>query len=195
VRGRWGEPCARWRGWQNEQMVSGYSIRLARQSEVGRLPDIERAAARLFETYPGDLGVDRHWLTEVKSIDELLTANDDGRLLVVVQDDGSVVGFALLKDLGLFAHLEELDVLPEHGRKGVGSALLEAVCSWAYTHGFSAVTLSTFRDVPWNAPFYERRGFSGVAPDDLPPELVRVVEAERAKGLRTELRVIMQREV
>jgi GNAT superfamily N-acetyltransferase len=176
-------------------MVAGYTIRLAHQSELGMLPEIERAAARLFETYPGELAVDPQWLTRVKPLEELLEANDDARLLVAVADDGEVVGFALLVDLGLFAHLEELDVLPEHGRKGLGSALLEAVCEWAYTHGFSAVTLSTFRDVPWNAPFYARHGFTVVEPDDMPPELVRVVEAERARGLRSDLRVVMQREV
>jgi GNAT superfamily N-acetyltransferase len=55
-------------------------------------------------------------------------------------------------------HLEEMDVLPEHAGQGLGAALIEAVCSWAHTRGFDAVTLSTFRDVPWNAPFYPRHG-------------------------------------
>jgi GNAT superfamily N-acetyltransferase len=177
-------------------MVDGYSIRLARQSELALLPDIERAAARLFETYPGELGVDPRWLTQVKLLEELLEAHDDGRLFVAVQDDSEeVVGFALLVDLGLFAHLDEIDVLPEHARKGLGTALVEAACAWAYTHGFSFVTLSTFRDVPWNAPFYARHGFSVVAPEAQPPELVQIVEREKTVGLRTELRVIMQREV
>src|SRR5688572_27176456 len=114
-------------------MVDGYSIRLAHQSELESLQEIERAAARLFETYPGELGVDPRWLNKVKLLDELLEAHDDGRLLVAVHDDGEVVGFALLVDLGLFAHLEELDVLPEHGRKGIGTALVEAACAWAHT--------------------------------------------------------------
>lgn len=177
-------------------MVDGYTIRLARQSELEPLQEIERAAARLFENYPGDLGVDPRWLTKVKLLEELLEAHDDGRLLVAVQDESSeVVGFALLVDLGLFAHLDEIDVLPEHARKGLGTALVEAACAWAYTHGFSFVTLSTFRDVPWNAPFYARHGFTIVEPNDQPPELVQIVEREKKEGLRTELRVIMQREV
>jgi GNAT superfamily N-acetyltransferase len=176
-------------------MVDGYAIRLAHQSELESLPEIERAAARLFETYPGELGVDPQWFTRVKLLEELLEAHDDARLLVAVHDDGEVVGFALIVDLGLFAHLEELDVLPEHARKGLGTALVEAACGWAYTHGFSFVTLSTFRDVPWNAPFYGRHGFSIVEPDDQPPELLQIVEREKKEGLRTELRVVMQREV
>jgi Acetyltransferase (GNAT) domain len=59
-------------------------------------------------------------------------------------------------------YVEEMDVLAEHGRRRLGGRLLETVCTWA--HGYAAVTLSTFRDVPWNGPFYRRHGFV-----DLPP--------------------------
>lgn len=62
----------------------------------------------------------------------------------------------------------EVDCLPEiearaavlftglADRQGLGTALLEAVCSWAKARGFPAVTLSTFRDVPSDGPFYRR---------------------------------------
>ena len=36
--------------------------------------------------------------------------------------------------------------------------------------GYPRITLSTFRDVPWNRPFYERRGFRVVDPGGLPPQ-------------------------
>jgi len=176
-------------------MIPGYTIRLARHDEVERLPDIERRANSLFTSNAADLGLPAGRVPPVSSIDTLERANQDGRLWVAADAEGTTVGFALVIELGLFAHLEEMDVLPEHGRQGVGSALLEAVCEWAFTRGFSAVTLSTFRDVPWNAPFYAQRGFVTLGPSDQPPELVRIVEMERRKGLRTDLRVIMQREV
>jgi GNAT superfamily N-acetyltransferase len=176
-------------------MTPGYTIRLARYNEVRSLPDIERRAMSLFTGYPAELGVPPGYVSPVSSADTLERANQDGRLWVAADAEGALVGLALVVELGLFAHLEELDVLPEHGRRGIGSALLEAVCEWALTRGFSAVTLSTFRDVPWNAPFYARRGFVELDAADQPPELVRIVEMERRKGLRTDLRVIMQREV
>lgn len=176
-------------------VTPGYTIRLARNDEVPQLPDIERAAASIFSGYEAELGLSPAHLLSANTVDTLKRANQDGRLWVAVNAEGEAVGFALVAELGLFAHLEELSVLPEHGRKGLGSALLEAVCEWAFTRGFSAVTLSTFRDVPWNAPFYAHRGFVTLDPSEQPPELVRIVEAERKKGLRTELRVIMQREV
>lgn len=159
------------------------------------MPDIEREASSLFAGREVELGLLASYLAPVTSHEALERASDDGRVWVAADAQDAPVGFALVVDLGLFAHLEELDVLPEHGRKGLGSALIEAVCEWAATRGFSAVTLSTFRDVPWNAPLYARRGFAVIEPDDLPPELVQIVERERKKGMRTERRVIMQREV
>lgn len=173
----------------------GYHIRLARHDEVERLQDIERRAASSFVGKEAETGFSDTQVHGVSAVSALERANQDGRLWVAADAQDAPVGFALVTDLGLFAHLEELDVLPEHARKGLGSALLEAVCEWAFTRGFSAVTLSTFRDVPWNAPFFARRGFTVVDAADQPPELVHVVALERKKGLRTDLRVIMQREV
>jgi GNAT superfamily N-acetyltransferase len=176
-------------------MTPGYTIRLSRRAELERLPDIERQASSLFAGHEAELGLLAAELAPVTSRDALERASDDGRLWVAADAADVPVGFALVVDLGLFAHLEEIDVLPEHGRKGLGSALIEAVCSWAPTRGFSAVTLSAFRDVAWNAPLYARRGFAVVDAEDLPPELLQIVERERRQGMRTDRRVIMQREV
>lgn len=176
------------------RMTPGYTIRLSRRAELERLPEIERQAASLFAGREAELGLPAG-PASVNSHDTFERASDDGRLWVAAADGDIPVGFALVVDLGLFAHLEELDVLPEHGRKGLGSALVEAVCDWAATRGFSAVTLSTFRDVAWNAPLYARLGFAVVDAADLPPELTQIVERERRKGMRTDRRVIMQREV
>jgi GNAT superfamily N-acetyltransferase len=102
------------------------------------------------------------------------------------------VGFALVELLGPAVHLEELDVVPEHGRRGIGLRLLETVCAWAMAAGHPSVTLSTFTAVPWNAPFYQRHGFHVVKPADVSPQHVALVDAERARGLRTDLRVLME---
>ncbi len=173
---------------------AGYTIRLARHEELPRLPEIERRAASLYAPHAATLGLSLDDVS-VNSLATLERANLDGRLWVAADAAGAPVAFALVVELGLFAHLDEIDVLPEHGRKGIGGALLETVCEWAFTRGFSAVTLSTFRDVPWNAPFYARHGFATLEPSEQPPELANIVASERKKGFRTHLRVIMQREV
>ncbi|MGZ6673473.1 MAG: GNAT family N-acetyltransferase, partial [Solirubrobacteraceae bacterium] len=73
---------------------------------------------------------------------------------------------------------------PAHARRRVGAALVEHLAALAAAEGRPALTLTTFRDVPWNAPYYERLGFRVVAPADQGPELAAVVaeEAERIPG-------------
>ena len=75
------------------------------------------------------------------------------------------------------AHLEQLSVHPDHAGHGIGRALLRAGCDWAAAHGYAEITLATYRDVPWNGPFYASEGFvERGAVDDflrahgLPPE-------------------------
>ncbi len=76
---------------------------------------------------------------------------------------------------------------PVHERKGLGSALLEAVCE------LGDVTLTTFRDVPWNAPWYARRGFEVLDPAEWGPELEALVAHERELGIEVAPRVVMRR--
>ena len=59
------------------------------------------------------------------------------------------------------AHVQELAVIPGQMRRGIGTALLAAACDWARAEGFAAITLTTYRDVPWNAPYYRREGIRG----------------------------------
>jgi GNAT superfamily N-acetyltransferase len=75
------------------------------------------------------------------------------------------------------AHLEQLSVLPDQGRRGLGRALLRAGCAWAADRGYRELTLATYRGVAWNAPFYATEGFVEDGPVDdwlvahgLPPE-------------------------
>jgi N-acetylglutamate synthase-like GNAT family acetyltransferase len=55
------------------------------------------------------------------------------------------------------------------GRKRIGRQLIACVADHARTLGLTSLTLTTFRDVPWNAPFYARLGFEYIA--ELTPEL------------------------
>ena len=170
---------------------TGYAIRHALPGDVPALPDVEEQAGRLFDTYDGDLGLTDEILSHVTSIETFEKARHAGHLWVAVAPTREIVGFALVRDLGGCAHLEELDVLPSHCNRGLGSALLAAVCTWATGDRYPAVTLSTFRDVPWNRPFYQHRGFHVVDPSTLSAEHADLVASERRRGLRTDLRVVM----
>ena len=166
-------------------------IRLAEPQDVAALPEIERVAGLLFKGHPTDLGIPDELYDRPNSVETFTAAQKAGRLWVARGPAGEPIGFALVLDIAGFAHLEELDVLPSYGRQGVGSALLAAVCAWAHTAGYPAVTLRTFRDVPWNAPFYQRRGFQIVESAALSAEHVQLEASERQRGLRTDLRVTM----
>ena len=92
-------------------------------------------------------------------------------------------------------YVEELDVMPEFGRRGLGSRLLNCVCDWAEEQRCAAVTLSTFRDVPWNAPFYRKHGFRDLQPAEWTPGMRAIREKEAQLGLRVDARVFMRREM
>ena len=166
--------------------VTDYLIVPARVEDLPRVPIIELAAAQLLRGHAPD-GV----LQETSSEDELIDALREGRLWVALAND-LVVGYAHVQRLdSATAHLEEVDVLPEHGRRGIGTSLVTRVCDWARVNRYERLTLTTFRDVPWNMPFYQRLGF-GVIPQDLMgPQLLRRVEDEERRGLDPRRRVAM----
>jgi GNAT superfamily N-acetyltransferase len=81
------------------------------------------------------------------------------------------------------AHLKELDVHPDAVGRGLGSALLAAVCETARARGEPSLSLTTFRDVPFNAPFYARRGFRMLRPGETGPALQALLAVEAEAGL------------
>jgi GNAT superfamily N-acetyltransferase len=165
-----------------------YRIATARPSDLPQLPAIELAAATLLAGYaPASV------LVETTTQVALEAAQRRGRLWVALAD-GVPVGFAHVEVLERdTAHLEEIDVHPEHGRRGLGRRLVIAVCRWAAANGYWWVTLTTFRDVPWNMPFYARLGFEEIPPEQLSPALLCVIEDETLRGLDPRRRVVMRR--
>ncbi|MBB4964743.1 GNAT family N-acetyltransferase [Saccharothrix violaceirubra] len=89
------------------------------------------------------------------------------------------------------AHVTQVSVHPDHARRRIGAALIDHVDEWARTEGLAALTLTTFRHVPWNAPYYRRLGFT--EPAEPGPALVAVLAAESARGLTD--RVCLRRPV
>ena len=164
-----------------------YTIVEARPQDVPFLAAIELAAARMLMGHAPE-----SVLNETTSNEALLAAQNKGHLWVAVADDVPV-GFAHMKVLDPeVIHLEEIDVLPEHGRRGIGTQLVKAVCRWAAANNYRYVTLTTFRHVPWNMPFYARLGFEEIPDTELTPSLRSIIAAETRRGLNPELRVPMR---
>lgn len=167
------------------------AIELAKAGDVAALPNVERLAGSLFV----GLGVADAVLHETTPLATLAEAQAQARLWVARGAAGEPIGFALVDLVDGAPHLAEMDVLPEHGGRGVGRALLEAVCQQAARGGHPSVTLTTFRDVPWNAPFYARAGFRELAPAELGRGLTAILRDEAARGLDPARRVAMRRDL
>lgn len=163
-------------------------IRPATAEDVPFLPAIEDAACSLFDQIPATASLPLY-TTPVEDFEE---AQRHGLLWVAEAAHGDLVGFALAERIDGALHLEELDVLPAYGRQGIGARLVRTVCGQARDQGFAAVTLCTFRDIPWNEPFYERMGFRIFREEELTPGLAEKVREEEAGGLPRELRVVMR---
>ena len=150
------------------------TIRLALDADLPFLAGIEDAGDTLFaERFDG---VD--WPASSSGEER---AAEPGILLVAVDDEGTVVGFAHVLDLDGHWHLEQIAVDPAHGRHGIGAALLEATHAELVARGVREVTLMTYADVPWNGPFYARHGY--VELDPLPERLEPMRETELRMGM------------
>ena len=169
--------------------MTDFSIRLAREADAEHLPAIELAAGALFRTIEG--------LADVAGV-HAVPADEQRRLIrqghsLVAESDGRIVGFLSTfrnrRELGV----REFGVHPDVQRRGIGSVLLRALEIDARNAGFAAITLTTFRDVPWNAPFYARHGYETVADLDAHPRLREELEQEARHGLPRERRCAMIR--
>ena len=89
------------------------------------------------------------------------------------------VAFAAVTELDGHPHLEQISVRASQGRKGVGSLLLEDVVR----RSGRGMTLLTFRDVPWNGPWYQRHGFTELPESRWGPQLRAHRQAEIDAGL------------
>jgi GNAT superfamily N-acetyltransferase len=137
------------------QGAAQYRIRLARLDELPRLRDIEDRAGTMFS----GLGLIEEALDVSYPPEELRRLIGLRQVWVAFEADDVPVGMVIASVRDGSAHIDEMDVLPAHGGRGLGTLMLDQACAWAQAQGYSAVTLSTFRDVPWNGPFYTRTAF------------------------------------
>ena len=142
------------------------TVRPAEAADLPSLPAIEDAGDAQFAELFGS----PDWPAGTSGEER---AAEPGILLVAVEEDGTVVGFAHVLDLDGHWHLEQITVDPAHGRRGTGTRLLEAAHAAVALQGGAEVTLTTYADVPWNGPWYARHGYAVLEPL---PEHLRPLE-------------------
>ena len=114
-----------------------------------------------------------------------------GLACVVECAGGGIVGFCLCTIRAPDLYLDQISVLPEQGGQGLGRALMAAVRDLAHGHGLPSVSLSTFRHVPWNGPFYRRLGYTEIPRAELMPWMLEL-ESMQAEYLDISQRCFMR---
>ncbi|WP_164016649.1 GNAT family N-acetyltransferase [Pyxidicoccus trucidator] len=171
-----------------ERSYRGYTLRRALPGELPSLPDVEHLAAQQFRHSPHPDAAE----LPVQSLEQLHEHQQQGGVWVAVAKDGAIAAFAICKPVDGDLFIVETDVHPAHARQGLGAALFELLGQWAREEGYPALLLTTFGDVPWNAPYYERLGFRILRADEQGPGLRTIRAQETQLGLPPESRVCMR---
>lgn len=168
-------------------------IRAAEAAELPLLQDIERAAGEAFRP----LGMAAVADDDPLPLDVLTGYRDAGRAWVAVDGSDRPVAYLLTDTVDGAAHIEQVSVHPDAARRGVGRALIEHLAGAARAQGLTALTLTTFTEVPWNAPYYARLGFRRLDEGDpaLTEGLREISRDEAAHGLAAWPRICMRREL
>jgi GNAT superfamily N-acetyltransferase len=132
---------------------------------------------------------------EPGSVEFLAEYARQGRSWVFVDALGNPLGYVLVDEVDGNAHIAQVSVRPDAQGKGIGRLLLNRVREWAAETDKPSITLTTFRDVPWNRPLYEHLGFRMLTDAELGPQLSALRELETAEGLDPTTRVCMRLEL
>ena len=164
------------------------TIRLAVPADAELLPAIETCAAQAF------LMMDElKWLAEsppmsVERHRQLIALST---CWVAVDDENRPQGFLSAERHGRDLHIHELSVMQSLQGQGTGRLLIEAAKDYARSSRLAFVTLTTFKNVPWNAPFYARTGFRIKATADLDQRLAALASEEYRHGFAAGSRCAM----
>ena len=165
------------------KIPQGYTMEQATADHVPLLAAIEVAAAGIFPSG----SIPDHIRSDFTPVDKLHEAVQNGLLWAALDQAGNPVGYAYVRLVDHAALLAQIDVHPDHMRKGIGAALIGQVAEGLRQRRMSALYLTTFTHVPWNAPFYARLGFTALEDADTPLFLKDILEEEKRCGLTSRI--------
>lgn len=171
------------------RLPEGYSISGVATGDIPALIAIDLAASQLFAGT--GLLPDAELLDHVPA-GVFEAAMPGGHLFATRDRNGAAAGFVLTSLRGDTLYLDQVSVHPEHGRQGLGAALIRRVLKDAGDRRLKTVTLSTFRDLPWNAPFYRTLGFRELPRKQITSWMLDI-EARQAEVMDVTKRCFMRR--
>lgn len=163
-------------------------VRPTTAADIAALPDIERAAGQCFRQIP-----ELSWLAQGPVISARCHQHYlQQEMSWVVEHSGQPRGFLLAEAQDSTLFIVELSVHQASQGIGLGRRLLSDVAVEAKARSFTSLTLTTFRDVPWNAPWYARMGFEMLPETSLNDALRQKLAQEVAHGMAYESRCAMR---
>ncbi|WP_300378997.1 GNAT family N-acetyltransferase [Henriciella sp.] len=171
--------------------AAALSIRVGsgKHEEIDRLIAIDKAASTLFAP-TGLLSAEA--LNDHVPASAFEHALDAGWLYVARLKTEIPIGFVMATTYGDDLYIEQISVDPIHGRRGAGRALMAHIEAEAKTKGVSALTLSTFRDLKWNAPFYRSLGYECLEPANIASYML-AIEEEQSQHMDVNARTFMKK--
>ena len=162
-------------------------IEIADTSDAQFLPDIERSSGEAFRPLPS-----LAWIADddVQSLERHLELIELGQAWVARSDQG-IVGFLSAERFVNSLHIWQMAVHSDFQKKGIGRALIDEAKQAAASAGLTNLTLTTFRHVAWNEPFYASCGVRTLKPNDLCERLKATLDAEVRAGLPLDQRRAM----
>ena len=158
--------------------MSTVVIRLGRASDLPFLATIEASGAETFTVYGRELADGSPPAPD----DQWADALRDGLLWIADDAEEGPIGFLSGEHVQTGLYVAEVDVLMARQKQGHGRRLMQAAIDWAKAAGVGAVTLTTFRDIPFNGPFYASLGFVELSEAEMPAHLAETLAKERAAG-------------
>ena len=153
------------------------NLRNTTLKDIPVLQALEAVAAQRFLTI-SELAILAHSEVTDSQVHQQSIAQE---LAWLVEDiRGGVLGFCYAQQLADSLYLAEISTHPDARGMGVGRMLVKHTRQMAAQRGLSGVTLTTYRDVPWNAPWYQRQGFITLEPSLLGSELSDIVQRQAA---------------
>lgn len=172
-------------------LPEGYALTLGEVDDIPALIAVDKAASALFA--PTGL-IRAEALNDTVPSEILELAIPLGEVVVARNRHGWPVGFALFSLRGNGLYLDQISVHPDHGKQGIGRELVYAVIAEAEARRLSHVSLSTFRDLKWNGPFYASLGFVELPRKRLETYMLEIEEAQRPH-MDVSARCFMRRKV
>ena len=161
----------------NEKITN---FRAADKSDAEALSAIEENASIVFKQLGGAYAqIDLSALSP-SFYEEAIAQN---QIIWLVELRGEPVGFLRAKPIDDLLYCAELSVLKHHHGKGLGEKLINHFWQFAKNEGFAGIAGITFKNVPWNGPYYLRQGFEYWNSDQIGPELKAITTGQPEMAL------------